>query len=71
MSQMPSGGSVVQVKPQPNIYTALLIVAILALGVAIGLVLYNLMAPVDTGAGYGMKFGDLFATLQELVKSGA
>ena len=54
MTQMPSTPPVVQVKPQPNIYTVLLIVAIVALAVTIGLVLYNLLADVAAGKGYGL-----------------
>lgn len=56
---------VVQVQPQPNIYTVLLIVAILILAVTIGLVLYNLMSSWEQGQGYGLSFGELFSPLQE------
>lgn len=60
MAHADTDAPVVAVKPQPDVYTVLLIVAILALGVSIGLVLYNLMsAPPD---GYGMSFGTLFDT---------
>ena len=44
--------------PQANVYTVLVIVAILALGVTIGLVLYNLLSPVPDG--YGLDIGALF-----------
>ena len=61
MSQMPSQGPVIETKPQPNIYTLLMIVAILALIVAISVVLYNLMAPVaPDGAGYGLTLKEVF-----------
>jgi hypothetical protein len=46
-------------KPQANIYTVLVFVAIVALGVTVGFVLYNLLMPLSDG-GYGLKFGDLF-----------
>ena len=49
---------VITVKPQPDVYTVLLIVAILALGVSIGLVIYNLMSAPPVG--YGVTFGELF-----------
>ena len=64
MTQVPAQGPVVYAKPQPNIYTVLLIVANLALLVTIGVVLYNLMA--SPPAGYGLRFGDLFAPLKTL-----
>jgi len=71
MTQLPSQAPVVEVKPQPNIYTLLLIVAIIALGTTVGIVMHNLMSPVvrsDGGAGgYGMSFGDLFETLENLI----
>ena len=58
MTQASGEQPVVTVKPQPNLYTVLMIVAIIALGVSIGLVLHNLMsAPPD---GYGLSFGALF-----------
>jgi hypothetical protein len=60
MTQADTDAPVVTVKAEPDVYTVLLIVAILALGVSIGLVLYNLMsAPPD---GYDMSFGTLFDT---------
>ena len=63
MTQLPTTKPVVRVKPQPNIYTILIIVAILALAITIGLVLHNLMAETGPGGGYGMSFGDLFNPL--------
>ena len=47
-------GSMVRIKPQPDIYTLLLALAILALLTAIGFVLHNLLAT------YGMSLGDVF-----------
>ncbi len=64
MTQAPSQGAVVQIKPQPNVYTILLIVAIIAMGVTIGVVLHNLMA--DPPVGYGLTFGELFQSLKDL-----
>jgi len=49
-------GPVVQVKPQPNVYTVLLIVAIVVLALATGVVLYDMMT------SYGMSFGDIFSS---------
>jgi len=57
MTQLPLQGPVVQVKPQPGIYTLLLIVAILALAATIGIVLYNLLSSLPDG--YGLEFGAL------------
>jgi hypothetical protein len=55
MSQLPGSPST-SWKPQPSIYTLLLIVAILALLVTLGFVMWNLMS----ASGYGMSFGDMF-----------
>lgn len=63
MTSMPSGGPVVPVKRQPNIYTVLLLAAIVALAVTLGVVLYTLMSP--TPQGYGLEFGDLFSPLKQ------
>ncbi len=45
-------------KPVANIYTVLIVVAVLALGVTLGLVIYNLTEPPPVG--YGLKFGEMF-----------
>ncbi|OPX23360.1 MAG: hypothetical protein B1H04_03790 [Planctomycetales bacterium 4484_123] len=50
---------VVKVKPSSNVYTVLLIVAILCLGVAVGMTVYDLMER------YGLLFKELF-TGQEI-----
>jgi len=50
--------SAAKAPPQANVYTVLLIIAILALGATIGLVLHNLLAPVPDG--YGLDVGALF-----------
>ena len=58
MTQANTDAPTITVKPQPDIYTVLLIVAILVLGVAVGLVLHKLMAAPP--GGYGLSFGALF-----------
>ena len=55
MTQLPTNGSA-EARPQPNVYTVLLIVAILVMTVTIGLAVYKLTG--DTG--YGLTFGQLF-----------
>jgi hypothetical protein len=57
MTQAPSRGPLLQVKPAPNIYTLLLIVAIVALIFTISVVLYNLLAGLPNG--YGLSFGQV------------
>ncbi|MDY7009825.1 MAG: hypothetical protein SVV80_03645 [Planctomycetota bacterium] len=52
--QSPAG----KVKPQPDIYTLLLILAIVFLAVTVGIVIYNLMTTYD------MKFVELFTGRQ-------
>jgi hypothetical protein len=58
MSQIPYQARAVQVKPQPNVYTVLVIVAVLAVGITIGVALYFLLASQPNGCG--LSFGDLF-----------
>ncbi len=48
----------IQVKPQPDVYTVLIVVAILILAVTVGVSLYYLLAAPPTGCG--LSFGDLF-----------
>ncbi len=62
MSQAANQGPVVRVKPQPNVYTVLLVVAILMVAVAIYFGLDKLMSPIAEG-GYGMQF-------EQIVKPG-
>ncbi len=62
MTQASSSGSVVEVKAKPNVYSVLLIAAIVILLVAVGIVLRNLMAPLPDGPdgyGYGMTLGEI------------
>lgn len=68
MAQILSRSSLAEVKAQPNIYTIMLIVGILALAMTIGLVLYNLLSPVildGQPGGYGMQVGDLFRAFND------
>ena len=60
----PQGQLPTPVKPQPDVYTVLLIVAILALGGTIGVGLWSLMAELP--AGYGMSVEDLFKPWESL-----
>jgi len=57
MTHAPVQGPLIEVKPQPNVYTVLLIVAVVALGITVAVVLYNLLS----AAGYGMSLGQVFA----------
>ena len=59
MTQANSDQPVITVKPSPDIYTVLLIVGILVIGVSVGLVLHNLLTPAQEG-GYGLEFMALF-----------
>jgi hypothetical protein len=54
MTQTQPQGPVVPVKAQPNIYTVLLIIAVIGMAVAVGISLNDLMH------NYGMTLGDLF-----------
>jgi len=64
MTQVPSQGPVVQVKPQPNIYTLMILVAIIVLVVTIALVLRNLLATPP--AGYGLSFSEVFTGMEQI-----
>ena len=54
MTSTSPSGPVVKVKPQPDVYTLLLIVAIFCLAVAVGAVVWNLVTH------YGLSFTQLF-----------
>ena len=60
MTQIPSTPqqNIVSVKPQPNIYTVLLIVTLICMAITVAFGLWNLMS----SAGYGLGFGDLFSS---------
>ena len=53
MATMSPQGPVVRVRPQPDVYTLLLILAVLVLAVTIGIVLHDLMTT------YGMTLGEI------------
>jgi len=67
MANVTTQGPVVEAKPQPNVYTVLLIVAILAMVVAIAAVGYRLMAA--SPQGYDLTFKDLFEPVKALPAS--
>ena len=54
MSSISPTGPVVKVKPSPNVYTLLVILAVIFLGLAVGFAMYNLMV------NYGFSFKELF-----------
>ena len=54
MTQLPQQQQVVRATPQANVYTILLVVAVLALAATIGVVVWNLM---DT---YALSIGQIF-----------
>ncbi len=58
MAQVVSAPTVASGSGRPNVYTALLVVAIFVLLVAVGYVAWFLTAPSPTG--YGLEFADLF-----------
>ncbi len=62
MSQLPPDGSI-QVKPQSNVYTLMMIITILVLCVTIGFVVQKLTSPMAQG-GYEIPFGDLFGEIK-------
>jgi hypothetical protein len=69
---MASNENVVEVKPGPNVYTVLIMIATLALLVASVFCFYHLTQPVDEG-GYGMSIGDMFkppAEQKPVIESG-
>ncbi|RPI60465.1 MAG: hypothetical protein EHM48_07200 [Planctomycetaceae bacterium] len=59
MTQIPLPGQTHTAKPAPNIYTVLLVIAIVVLLVAIIFGMHTLMAA--SPAGYDWSFGDLFS----------
>ena len=66
MTHIPSTGPVLQVKAQPDIYTLLIVVAILTLAATLGVVLYYLFSAPP--AGCGLAVGDLFGSVKGFVK---
>ena len=57
MTEVSRSSSVVRVKPEADIYTLLVIVAILALGTTVGVAIWNLTST------YGLKFAEIFQPL--------
>lgn len=66
MTRTAGNQQVVTVKPQPNIYTVLIAVAIVALAVTVGFCLWKLMSAAPTG--YGLEFGQLFSPTEAVPK---
>ena len=65
MTQIPSPQqNIVSPKPQPNIYTVLLIVALLCMTLTVAFGLRNLMS----ANGYGLSFGDLFSSADKIIR---
>lgn len=58
MTSTPTAAPAAAAKPQPNVYTALLVIAALALLATLVVVLWTLLSPMPNG--YGMAIGDLF-----------
>jgi hypothetical protein len=58
---------VVEVKPQPDVYTVLIVIAALVLAVAVGLCLFKLMGATGEG-GYGLTFKEVFGGSKSLPK---
>ena len=58
MTQNSGNGPTIEVKPQPDVYTVLLVVSIIALGMTLAMCLQNLLTPLADG-GYGLEFGQL------------
>ena len=52
MTELPPQQPIVSIKPQSDLYTLIIILAAVALAVAVGLTLYNLLDPVN---GYGFR----------------
>ncbi len=53
-------GQVIQVKPQPDIYTLLAVIAVVVLAGTIGVVLQGLLS----ADGYGLSIGEIFGALK-------
>lgn len=63
MSQMPTERNVAKVLAGPNVYTILLMIAILALWVGIGFAANRLTS--DPPAGYGVSVGQMFSPAEK------
>jgi len=67
MASTPPQGAVIQVKAQPDVYTMLMLVAIIALAAAVVICGWKLTASVAEG-GYGLTVGQFFEPLKALPK---
>ena len=54
--------NVVEVKPDANVYTVLMLITIIVLVVAVAIVGMKLTGDVS-GGGYGMTIGDMFSPI--------
>ena len=63
MSQIPTERNVAKIQAGPNVYTVLLIVAILILWIGIGFTANRLMS--DPPSGYGLSVGEMFSPAEE------
>ena len=57
-SSAPQQGPVIPVRPAPNVYSVLLVIAVIALCVTVGVVIWRLMASLPTG--YGLELKNIF-----------
>ena len=62
MTHLPIQGQTLPGKSGPNVYTALLLVAILTLIVAAAVLIHYLTAPLPNG--YGLSFSELFGSAE-------
>ena len=67
MASTPPQGPVIQVKAQPDVYTILMLVDIIALATAVIMCAVKLTNTVVDG-GYGLTVGQLFEPLKALPK---
>lgn len=63
MTSLPPGGTGVRSQPPPNIYTVLLLVAVVALLAALIVTLWTLLSPLPNG--YGMELGHFFGPVPD------
>lgn len=59
MTQLANAGAI-PAKPGPNVYTALLVAAIVAMAIALVVAIMHLTST----EGYGLSFGDLFGKVE-------
>ena len=75
IDNIPEDANIVEVKPQPGIYTVLMLISILFLSAAIYFVGNKLTQPTQTEGptvgGYGLKLGDMFEPVKSFEKQKA